>query len=199
MHGSGVWAVVLAAGIARRAGSTKQLFELDGQPLVQHAIDNAAASRVDGTILVLGHEADRVRASIDPGKAVVVVNERYATGQASSLIAGIDALPTEAEAAVILLGDQPGVGAATIDRVIEAWHSSEKYLVLPSWNGERGNPVLIARPLFPEIRQLEGDTGARAIFRKHAGDIEIVEFDVPMPPDVDTAEDYAALRRDYER
>ncbi len=199
MSGGGVWAVILAAGTASRAGSTKQLFELDGKPLLQHVIDNAAASHTDGTILVIGHDAERVRASIDPGKAVVAFNERYATGQASSLIAGIDALPDVAEAAVILLGDQPGVDAAVIDRVIDAWPVSARPLVLPSWNGERGNPVLFARSLFPEIRRLEGDTGARAIFRKHQGDIELVEFDAPMPPDVDTAEDYASLRRSYER
>jgi len=191
-----VWAIILAAGTASRAGSTKQLLELDGKPLLQHVLDIAAVSRVDGTVLVLGHDAKRIRATVEVGNATVVINPAFASGQASSLIAGIDALPQHAGAAIVLLGDQPGIRAWTIDGVIDAWRESDKRIVVPVWRGERGNPVLFSQLVFGEIRELHGDTGARAIFRKHQGDIEFVAFDEPMPPDVDTPEDYAALIRD---
>ncbi|MGD9712020.1 MAG: NTP transferase domain-containing protein [Thermomicrobiales bacterium] len=194
-----VWAVILAAGTASRAGSTKQLLELQGKPLLQHVIDNARAANVDGVVLVLGHDAERVRVAIDPGHATVVINPHYASGQASSLIAGVTALPPVVDAAVVLLGDQPGVTNDDIDQVVDAWKAAEPPLAVPYWQGDRGNPVVFARSVFPEIQELTGDTGARAIFRKYEGSIVRVAFDRPMPPDVDTPADYISLVRGQEK
>ncbi|MBX3070212.1 MAG: nucleotidyltransferase family protein [Thermomicrobiales bacterium] len=188
-----VGAIILAAGSGSRAGVTKQLLELRGKPLLQHAIDNVAASRVDTGVVVLGHDAEAVDAAIDPGDFTVVVNEGYASGQASSLIAGVWALPEWCDAAIVVLGDQPGVDAAVIDQVIDAATRSESKIVIATWQGVRGNPVLFQASLFPEIAQLTGDTGARALFQRYPDEIEAVEFGRPMPLDVDTLEDYRAV------
>ncbi|MCC6945476.1 MAG: nucleotidyltransferase family protein [Thermomicrobiales bacterium] len=188
-----VGAIILAAGSGSRAGVTKQLLELRGKPLLQHAIDNVAASSVDTGVVVLGHDAEAVDAAIDPGDFTVVVNEAYASGQASSLIAGVWALPEWCDAAVVVLGDQPGVDAPVIDQVIDAATRSEAKITIAAWQGVRGNPVLFRASLFPEISSLTGDTGARAIFQRYPDEIETVEFGRPMPLDVDTLEDYRVV------
>lgn len=192
-------AIILAAGAARRAGVTKQLLLLDGNPLLQHVVDNVLGSSAADGVLVLGHEARAIREAVDPGRLSVVVNEDYAAGQASSLIAGLRALPEELHAAIVLLGDQPGVDSTVIDRVIARWRESGASIVASTWQGERGNPVLFSRSLFPEICQLSGDTGARAVFGNHSNDIEAVEFDRPMPIDIDTLDDYCLLTQIQER
>ena len=99
----------------------------------------------------------------------------------------------------MLLGDQPGVSSEIINTVVRVWRERTAPIVIPVWNGERGNPVIFARSIFPEIRALHGDTGARAIFKTHESDIAVVEFDLTMPPDVDTPEDYARLVADQAR
>lgn len=191
-----VGAVILAAGIARRAGVTKQLLDLNGKPLLQYVIDNVLASSADVVLVVLGHDAKAIEAAIETGEVEIVLNSDYATGQAGSLIAGLQALPARCDAAVVLLGDQPGVDAAAIDRVIAHWTENQAPIVVSVWQGQRGNPVLISRSLFAEIATLTGDTGARAIFARHADEIEAVEFDRPMPLDVDTLADYRVLTQE---
>ena len=97
--------IVLAAGTASRFGSTKQIVEVDGKPLVQHAIDTAAAAELDEIVVVLGHDAERVRETLQlPSNAHDVMNESFAEGQSSSLASGLRALHPESEAAVVLLG-----------------------------------------------------------------------------------------------
>lgn len=185
-----VGAIVLAAGSASRAGVTKQLLPLHGKPLVQHAIDNVAASSVDTGVIVIGHDAAAVESAIDPGEFAIVINESYATGQASSLVAGVWALPEWCDAAIVVLGDQPGIDSTVIDRVIKAAQQTTARIIAPTWQGVRGNPVLFRASLFPEIGKLTGDTGARALFEQHPNDIETIDFDRPMPMDIDTLEDF---------
>ncbi len=196
----GVTAIILAAGSASRAGVTKQLLPLDGKPLLQHAIDNASAAReVKSSVIVLGHDAEQVEASINPRSAVVVRNNAYSAGQSTSLSAGIRAIPCCSDAVIVLLGDQPGIDCAVIDQVIEGWRKHDALLAIATWQGIRGNPVVIDRALFDEVHELRGDTGARALFRLHEDSIVSVAFDRPMPLDVDTQDDYRALTESQPR
>ena len=190
--------VLIAAGGSSRLGRPKQLLPLGGRPLLAHTLGNALASGLDEVVLVLGHEAAAVRraldASLGPTRARIVVNPRYAEGQATSVVAGLDAVAADAVAVLFLLGDQPTVAPETIDALLAAFRTHSAPIVAPTYGGTIGNPVLFSRDLFPDLRGLTGDEGARGVVRHRPGDVHRVETGLPSPPpDVDTDEDYRAL------
>lgn len=186
--------VVLAAGRSSRLGRPKQLLPLDGEPLLAHVLRNAASSALDEVVLVLGHEAAAVGATVGAWGQRVVVNDDHAAGQSTSVRAGLAAVDGGAEAVLFLLGDQPGVTPAVIDALIAAFRASEAPVVIPAYGGRRGNPVLFGRELFPELARVGGDEGARGVVRAHKAVALVVPVgDGPPPRDVDTEEDYAAL------
>ena len=194
--------VILAGGSSSRLGRPKQLLPLGGRPLLAHTLDGAARSALDGLVVVLGHEADAIRRAIDFDAvgARVVLNSRYRDGQSTSLRAGLMALPRTAAAALFLLGDQPLVGPAIIDATIAAYRESGARIVMPAYDGRRGNPVLFDRALWPALLRIEGDQGARELIRTHAAEV----VDVPIAgghytDDIDTEEDYERLRARFEQ
>ena len=188
--------IILAAGTATRMGQPKQLLLLDGRPLLQHVIDGAAASCLDEIVVVLGHCADEIAAAIRcPPRGRIVVNAAYAEGQSSSLRAGLRTASERAVAAAVLLGDQPGVAAALIDRIAEASLSSRANIVRPVYTdagGRRvpGHPVVLARGIWREVEALRGDQGARALLREHPEWLVEVPMAGEPPRDIDTPEDY---------
>jgi molybdenum cofactor cytidylyltransferase len=200
--------IVLAAGRATRMGSPKQLLELGDRTLLQHVVDHALASSLDELVVVLGAEADAVEASLAlpySGRARIVRNPDYATGQASSLRAGLAGLGAAIDAAAVLLGDQPGVEATTIDGVLDAWRGSRARIVRPIYSqrhrrspdsDERipGHPVILAREIWPALADLGGDEGARGLIARHPDWLEAVEIDSEAPDDIDTPEDYQRRR-----
>ena len=190
--------VVLAAGRSSRLGRPKQLLPLAGMPLLAHVLRNATASALDEVVLVLGHEATPIGATVGQWGQRIVVNPDYAAGQSTSLRAGLAAVDPTAEAVVVLLGDQPQVGPAVVDALIEAYRATGAPIVVPTYGGRRGNPVLFTRTLFPELARVGGDEGARGVVRAH--DAEVLAVAVgpgPAPRDVDTEADYAALLADW--
>ncbi len=194
--------VILAAGRSSRMGRPKQLLPLEDRALLQHVVDNALASRLDEVVLVLGSHAEEVRAAlaIPADRALqVVVNPRANAGQSSSLRCGLRAADDAAQAAAILLGDQPGVSAQLIDRLIGAFVAGEAPVVRPSYRGADeqpvpGHPVLIARRLWPELERLEGDEGARTLLKRHPDWLATICLPGEPPADVDTWQDYQRLR-----
>jgi molybdenum cofactor cytidylyltransferase len=190
--------IILAAGSSSRLGRPKQLLPLGDRPVLAHTLANALASSLDGVIVVLGHAADTIRAQIDFGPARVVLNERYAEGQSTSLHVGVATLPPETAAAIFILGDQPLIGPAVLDALIAAYRDTAAPIVQPNYDGQRGNPVLIARALFPELLTVTGDQGARNVLRAHAADIRVVPIPGTTPTDdLDTEEDYHRLLARY--
>jgi len=186
--------LILAAGRSSRLGRPKQLLPLAGRPLLTHVLENAAASTLDEIVLVLGHEADRIRAAVGDLGQRLIVNPDYAAVQSTSRRAGLAALDPAAAAVVVLLGDQPQVGPAIVDALVAAFRGGAGPIVLPLYGGRRGNPVLFARALFPELATVVGDEGARGIVRARGAEVVGVPVgDDPPPRDVDTEEDYAAL------
>jgi molybdenum cofactor cytidylyltransferase len=115
-------------------------------------------------------------------------------GQAGSVRAGIAALPPSVEAVLIALGDQPLLAPAIIPALLAARRTSPKAIVAPRYRDGQGNPVLFKREMFPELMELEGDLGARPILQREPERVEWVELDLPMPPDVDTPDDYEKIR-----
>ena len=182
-------AIVLAAGEGRRFGGTKQLVIVRGRSLVQHAVDAAAGVGVDEIVVVLGHDARRVRAALDlPPNARVVVNERYADGQSTSLAAGLDALAPTSEAAVVLLADQPGIAARHVRSLVTV-HRDEHAEVLRIRFRDGPGPALIARSVWPKVVSLGGDAGARALFDADPERVTWLAFDEDAPVDVDVRDD----------
>lgn len=188
-----VAAIILAAGESRRFGGPKLLAPLDGRPLVQHVIDAANASSCEPVVLVVGAGADELLASVRLGRTLVVRNAAYATGQASSLQAGLTAA-TSADAAVVLLADMPGVRAALIEALVARQRGSLAAAVASLWRGRRTPPTLLHRDLWPALHDLRGDVGAREVL---AGRADVIDLDVDPTlgslDDIDTPEDHARV------
>lgn len=185
--------LLLAAGGARRFGSQKLVASLDGEPIVRRAAATLA-SATGGLAVVVGNEASRVRAALRGLDPQIIVNEDWASGLATSIVAGIAALGPSAEAAVIALGDQPGLDARVVRAVIDEWRSSGRHIVAPRYRGAQGHPVLFARAAFGELSALEGDRGARPVIERDPSRVSHVDVDAAVPRDVDTLADLAALR-----
>ena len=194
--------VILAAGRGRRmkmriggrTGALKQLLPFRGAPLISHVVHHARASQLEPVCLVLGHRAAEVQAQVELTGVEVVVNANYEDGQAGSLIAGLNSVASRCTAVMFLLGDQPLISAALMDRLIEAHRQTQAAITLPTFEGRRGNPVIVAASRFTELRQLTGDTGARVLFDAHAAEIQAVAVHDPaVLLDVDTPGDYADL------
>ncbi len=175
----GVSGVVLAAGRSTRfAGpAPKQLALVEGEPLVRRTARRALASRLDEVIVVVGFAADEVRAALAGLLVRIVENPDFATGQSSSVRAGLAAVELGAGAAMFLPADQPRLTSETIDRILAAWEESGGPIVVPTFQGRRGAPVVFDRALFPELATIAGDEGGRQLFPRHEG--EIVEVALP--------------------
>ena len=178
-------ALVLAAGSATRFGRTKQLEIVRGKPLAQHAVDAAVAAGVDEVVVVVGHDAEAVRASLRlPSRGRAVVNPAFASGMASSLGEGLRALDPGSEAAVILLADQPGITSSHVSMLIEAFgHRGSRIVRLRFRSGP--GPALLAREVWAEAGRLEGDEGARVLMDRHPEWVEEVDVGGEAPVDVD--------------
>jgi molybdenum cofactor cytidylyltransferase len=187
--------VVLAAGLSRRMGRPKLLLPLDGRPLISHTVEALAAVGLDDLIVVVPPESDALRAALEGLAVRFAVNPAPEAGQAGSVVAGVAALAPTTEAALIALGDQPGVPGVVVASLLEAYRSTGMPIVAPRYREGRGNPVLFAAAVFSELLRLRGDQGARAVIDADPARVALVPFDLPMPRDLDTPEDYESLRR----
>ena len=158
-------AIVLAAGQSTRMGSTnKLLVPIDGVPMVRRVVDNLSASRARPVIVVTGFERRKVEAVLGGAKVELVHNPEFAAGMGGSLAAGARALPANAQAALVCLGDMPYIGVALIDALIDRFQPSQADGIwLPVSGGESGHPVLFGRAHFPALEALSGDRGARGV------------------------------------
>ncbi len=187
---SRVVAVVLAAGASSRFGSSKLLERFGRTTLLERTLNTVKRSRIDETILVLGHEADQMRQTIDLRGVRVVINSRYRAGLSSSVRVGIKAVTCKADAALIVLADQPFLTHIMIDRIIRAYEMTGARIVAPTHKGRQGNPVLFDRSLFREISNLSGDRGAKQVIRNHWSEVLKIESRDPCALfDIDTRKD----------
>lgn len=194
-----VTGIVLAAGTSSRLGRPKQLLDLAGKPVLQHVLETLRAAGVDEIVVVLGHRADEVAAALPAAaEARLAINPDFGSGQSTSFRTGLRAASDRSDAAVILLGDQPGVRAQTVMTVIEAWKRKPAPAVQAAYEGVPGHPVLFDRSVWSELEQAEGDEGARGILADHPLWRTLVEVGGSPPLDIDTAADYARVRAQFE-
>ncbi len=199
--GRRIAAVVLAAGQSTRmGGSNKLLAEIAHRPLVRIAAEEALASRAKPVIVVAGHQREQIEHALAGLPVRLVHNPDFTQGLGTSLRAGIAAVPAEADGAIICLGDMPRVDAGLIDRLIAAFDPDRGALVVvPTFEGKRGNPVLWSRRFFPDLMTIEGDVGARHLIDHY--DEAVIEVPVEGRAalvDVDTPEALLGVRAEIE-
>jgi molybdenum cofactor cytidylyltransferase len=180
-------------------GEPKQLLRLGESTVLGETIENIRGAGLDEIVLVLGSFAETIRQQL-PGSSFeglkVVVNQAYGEGMASSLREGLSALHSQVDAALIVLADQPFIRRETFRQIVDRYRRSDAQIVIPTYKGFRGNPVLLDRSVFPEIMALDGDMGCRAIFGSHLEGIVKVEVeDIGILLDIDNKADYERLQR----
>jgi molybdenum cofactor cytidylyltransferase len=187
-----VAALVLAAGRSRRMAPLNKLMVTDkaGVPMVARVVNNVLDSRARPVIAVTGYEAQRVE-EVLAGRPVLIAHaEEYAEGLSGSLKAGLAALPPEVEGVLVCLGDMPLVTGAMLDRLMAAFDPEEgRAIVMPTFRGKQGNPMLWSREFIPEMLAITGDVGARHLVGKYAEKVVEVEMsDDAVLRDFDTTD-----------
>jgi len=203
MSGSRLTTVVLAAGSAMRFGVSKQLADFEGSTLVARAVRAAEAVSGAQSVLVVGDGWQRVHEASAPLTGFLVMNDAYATGMASSIAAAVRAVRGSTDAILLTLCDQPLVGAAELESLVDRWRESPESLACSSFVANRadataptiGPPAVFPARFFGELEALSGDSGARAVLERHRDDLIVVPC-ATAGQDVDTPADLAALRHD---
>lgn len=188
-----VTAAILAAGFSRRLGRPKQLLRFQGKPLLQWAIDAALAADIDEVIVVLGESAAAILERIELHAAKPVFNDRAIEGQSSSIRAAVAAASPARDGTLVMLGDQPGLTPDDLRTVRDRFDGGLDSIVIASWKGEVRSPVIFGRGYDRELLELTGDTGARPLVKKYWDRVKLVDFDRPVPMDIDTEQDYQLL------
>lgn len=190
-------ALVLAAGRSRRMAPHNKLLVADrtGKAMIARVVDNVLSSNARPILVVTGHQAEQIQHALGGRPVRYVHAADYAEGLSASLKAGIAAVPEDCAAALVCLGDMPLVTGRMIDRLLSNYDPDEgRLIVLPTFRGKQGNPMLWDRRFFPEILQITGDSGARFLLGKHIEAVAEVEMaDDAVLRDFDTTESLATL------
>jgi molybdenum cofactor cytidylyltransferase len=190
-----VAALVLAAGqSARMRGLNKLLLEIDGRPMLARVVDAMLATPARPVLVVIGHQADALRAALGDRDVRFVHNAQHAEGIGGSIRAAARALEPALDGVLVCLGDLPGLHAESVEALLDAF--SPDRICVPVHGGRRGHPVLFGRRFFPELARLAGDRGARSILEAHPHAVcEVPVADEGVALDVDSADQLERARR----
>lgn len=192
-----VCAIILAAGASTRMKTQKMLLPFYGKTIVETVVDKALKV-AENVVVVLGSHKDEIAEKLAGRNISIVVNENYLLGMLSSVICGFQNLHKNVNAVLIFLGDQPQVPYQAAKMVIEEWKKSEKGIVIPTFSGKRGHPVLIETRFSNDIENLDIEKGLRQLMEIRKSDI--LEVDCPFPEilrDIDTPEEYEKESKSY--
>lgn len=183
--------VLLAAGTSSRYGDSNKLLQsVEGEPMVRRSAQTLLEVGLHPVVVVLGYEAERVRDALAGLDVDFVENPDYAEGQATSVRAGVEALPADVDAAVFALGDMPWVSVGTVERLVDAYRAGTGSALAAAFEGERGNPVLWDERLFEALAGQSGDVGGRDLLYSR-DDAALVETGDPgVRRDVDRPDDH---------
>jgi molybdenum cofactor cytidylyltransferase len=185
-------AILLAAGESKRMGRTKLLLKWGQRTIIEKSVDTLLASKIDELIVVLGHQAQAVLRKLGARRLKAVINHQYRMGMSTSIRRGLGEVGPKSEAILIALADQPFVETDLIDHLIDIYRQNSHGIVLPSYKGERGHPVILNRFRYQEeMRNLTGDVGCMPILDRHPEDILEVEVESEgVVADIDSWEEY---------
>ena len=183
--------LVLAAGGSARLGRPKQLLPYGDATLLDHILRTARECAFDQLLCVLGGAASEVRDAVELNGVQVIVNDQFGLGCSSSIAAALGAIDARSEVLVLMLGDQPGVRAATVAKLLAARGGAP--LAACAYEDGRGHPLAFGRQLFGELAKLHGDKGVWKLLDRFADELVEVPIAGPIPRDVDTWQDYEAL------
>jgi molybdenum cofactor cytidylyltransferase len=186
-----VTGLVLGAGGSQRLGRPKQLLPYRDGTLLGHVVDVARACSFDQLVVALGGAAEEVREKVDLDGAAVVVNDAYGTGCSSSIAAALRTVDPRCDVLVLMLGDQPGVTAATVAALLAG--RGDAPLAVCRYDDGRGHPIAFAHSTFGALADLHGDKGVWRLLDQRADEVIEVTVEGAIPLDVDTEEDYAAV------
>ncbi|XDZ66302.1 NTP transferase domain-containing protein [Alphaproteobacteria bacterium LSUCC0684] len=192
--------VLLAAGASRRMGDqNKLLTDFHGEPMIRRIARAMKESRLDDTLVILGHDAEAVAAALEGLDLRLVVNPDYKSGQSQSLRCGVENIDRTITDMMVLLGDMPYITANVIDALLAHHALAENRssrITLPMVNGQRGNPVIWGRSFFDELQEQKGDIGARGLFESHPAALNPLSLDDALIlEDADTPQALKALRK----
>jgi len=189
-----VSAILLAAGKAKRMGKPKLLMPFGDGTVLGQTLDILLSSRVDEVIVVLGAEAEEMRKVVADKVVKVVINLDYRRGMSTSLIAGLKQVDSRAQQVMVALADQPLIGKETYNRLIEESLRADKTIIVPSYQGKRGNPVIFSVRYREELLRLGGDVGGRDILKKYPDEIlEVAVDSESVNTSINTLADYNSL------
>jgi molybdenum cofactor cytidylyltransferase len=190
-----VGAVILAAGASRRMGPgrNKMLLRIDAESLVRRAARRALAAGLSPVVVVIGHEPDLIRAELTDLPVEFAVNPDYTGPTSGSLHQGLNALPPDVGAAVVILGDMVRVTAETLAMLVAAARGTDAPLVVSRYGDVTAPPLLFRRALFPELLAWTGEGCGKTVVKAHSHEAMYVDRPVALLADVDTPEDWAAL------
>ncbi len=186
-------AILLAAGESKRMGRLKPGLPLGNSTILEQSVDNLVHSRIDELIVVLGYRAQELMEKVAGRPVKTVINPDYEQGMSTSIIAGLHLVDDKAQAVVFALADQPFIDSKIIDRLIDAFSHTSKGIVVPTYRGRRGHPVIFAVRYREELLRLRGDVGGKQIIKENADDVlEIPVDSESINVDIDTMSDYCA-------
>ena len=188
-------AIVLAAGKAERMGQPKLFMPLHDKPVLQWALESVLATAVIEVICVVRDLAAGAHISVADHRLSWLVNDRADAGQSSSVITGLWAVDSKADAALFAVGHQPLISSELINALIERFNRVSAPIIAPTFQGQVRNPALFRREIFPELLKLEGDRGGRAVIEKYQDRLELVQWNEEVPfMDIDDQKDYERIK-----
>lgn len=183
--------IVLAAGKSTRMGSQKLLLPFENSSIIRSVAEKTLNSNACETLVVVGSDRDKIAGELADFAVRLVENKKYDEGMLSSVQAGVEAVSPVSAGMIVLLGDQPMVSVAVINCLITAFQKTEKGLIIPTFNGKRGHPVLISSKYKSAIQTLNPELGLRELFTKNSHEVlEVEAGTVNILKDIDTPEDY---------
>jgi molybdenum cofactor cytidylyltransferase len=190
-------AIVLAAGMSTRMGRNKLLLRFRDQALIVRAVDTLLASKIDEVIVVLGHEIEAARTELKGKPVRLVQNPDYRDGLSTSVRTGVEAVSPQADGIMIYLADQPLLEPADINQIVAAFTDAKKVnksIVVPFFEGERGNPVVLDASLRVAILGIVGDVGCKGVIKRYPEQVYILEMENDhVVRDVDDIQAYERL------
>lgn len=186
-----IWTIILAAGESKRMAQPKLLLPFGDKTIIETVLDNASSSKANYSLLVTGGFREKIKQKAKGFPVLTVFNPNYKQGMLLSVQMGFQSLPEGAQAALVLLGDQPSISHRVIDQIIEGYSQTKKGIIIPTYKKKRGHPVLFDMKYKDEIAALSQDVGLRGIVYGHPKDV----FEVPVNTssilcDIDNMQDY---------